>query len=51
MLLGTEGLMALVYLPTREGGSKSKNAILRCERRSNTITCEINSQGNYSFTH
>ena len=85
MLLGTEGLMALVYLPTREGtysltyslthllthslthlltyslthsgGSKSKNAILRCERRSNTITCEINSQGtympcpHYSLTH
>lgn len=44
-LLGTDGLSVVVYLPTREGQSKSKNAILKCDRGSTLITCEIRSSG------
>lgn len=44
-LLGTEGLSATVYLPTREGSAKSKSALLRCERGSSSISCEVKSGG------
>jgi len=44
-LLGTEGLVTLTYLPTKDGGSKSKDATIKCERLSTIISCEIISQG------
>jgi hypothetical protein len=44
-LLSNEGLVTLTYLPTKDGGSKSKDAIIKCERLSTIISCEITSQG------
>ena len=43
-LLGIEGLAVLVYLPTRDGGSKTRRAVLRCDRNSTSIVCEIESK-------
>ena len=40
-LLGLEGLPVLVHLPTRDGGSKSRRAVLRCERNATYIVAEI----------
>ena len=40
-LLGLEGLGANVFLPSRDGGSKLRKAVFRCDRNSTFIVCEI----------
>jgi len=40
-----EGLETLVYLPNKEGASKPKKAIIKCERGSNIIQCEVKAGG------
>jgi hypothetical protein len=43
-VLATDGLEVAVYLTSREGETKNKRAVLRCERKSTTVYCEIKSK-------